>query len=279
MIFLTYIWASDPHGTGTKWIELIEKAKAKYPNSQLVLGGDYIDGRKNSRDTLDYVIHEYLKGAVVLPGNHEDLMVDWVENTGIYDLDLWLYNGGKTTVRSLLGRSFSNTTKAKELLKQNKEYQFIKELISKGKDMYETENIIFTHAGISDTTTNFHAKLWLREEYIYQDKMYLSKKDNTTPFYNAWKHNLTGKSIVTGHTPTCMIVGSYDTFGTFVKNIPSITRLEMHPKSYNCPVLTVQYPEEAPKYFTDNGCHAGLPNHFGNICVFNDKGKLVEVFS
>lgn len=279
MIFLTYIWASDPHGTGTKWIELIEKAKEKYPNSQLVLGGDYIDGRKNSRDTLDYVIHEYLKGAVVLPGNHEDLLVDWVENTAIYDFDLWLYNGGKTTVRSLLGRSFSNYDKAKELLKQSEEYQFVKELISKGKDTYETENIIFTHAGVSDTTTNFHTKLWLREEYIYQDKMYLSKKDNKTPFCNAWKHNLTGKSIVTGHTPTCMIVGSYDTFGTFVKDIPYITRLETHPKSYNCPVLTVQYPEEAPKYFTDNGCHAGLPNHFGNICVFNDKGKLVEVFS
>lgn len=276
---MTYIWASDPHGTGAKWIELIEKAKEKYPNSQLVLGGDYIDGRKNSRDTLDYVIHEYLKGAVVLPGNHEDLMVDWVENAGIYDFDLWLYNGGKTTIRSLLGRSFSNYDKAKELLKQSEEYQFVKELISKGKDTYETENIIFTHAGVSDTTTNFHTKLWLREEYIYQDKMYLSKQDNTTPFYNAWKHNLTGKSIVTGHTPTCMIVGSYDTFGTFVKDIPYITRLDIHPKSYACPVLTVQYPEEAPKYFTDNGCHAGLPNHFGNICVFNDEGKLVEVFS
>lgn len=276
---MTYIWASDPHGTGTKWIELIEKAKEKYPNSQLVLGGDYIDGRKNSRDTLDYVIHEYLKGAVVLPGNHEDLLVDWVENTAIYDFDLWLYNGGKTTVRSLLGRSFSNYDKAKELLKQSEEYQFVKELISKGKDTYETENIIFTHAGVSDTTTNFHTKLWLREEYIYQDKMYLSKQDNKTPFCNAWKHNLTGKSIVTGHTPTCMIVGSYDTFGTFVKDIPYITRLDIHPKSYACPVLTVQYPEEAPKYFTDNGCHAGLPNHFGNICVFNDEGKLIEVFS
>lgn len=276
---MTYIWASDPHGTGTKWIELIEKAKEKYPNSQLVLGGDYIDGRKNSRDTLDYVIHEYLKGAVVLPGNHEDLLVDWVENTAIYDFDLWLYNGGNITVRSLLGRCFSNYDKAKELLKQSEEYQFVKELISKGKDTYETENIIFTHAGVSDTTTNFHTKLWLREEYIYQDKMYLSKQDNKTPFCNAWKHNLTGKSIVTGHTPTCMIVGSYDTFGTFVKDIPYITRLDIHPKSYACPVLTVQYPEEAPKYFTDNGCHAGSPNHFGNICVFNDEGKLVEVFS
>ena len=210
MIFLTYIWASDPHGTGVKWIELIEKAKEKYPNSQLVLGGDYIDGRKNSRDTLDYVIHEYLKGAVVLPGNHEDLMVDWVENTAIYDLDLWLYNGGKTTIRSLLGRSFSNATKAKELLKQNKEYQFVKELILKGKDTYETENIIFTHAGISDTTTNFHARLWLREEYIFElptikiagiasrDYITCTLKNDTRsePSYNDWKYRHYAKYII-----------------------------------------------------------------------------------
>ena len=48
-----YIWASDPHGTGQAWIELVEQAQTKYPNSQTVFGGDYIDGNSQSAETVD----------------------------------------------------------------------------------------------------------------------------------------------------------------------------------------------------------------------------------
>lgn len=44
-----YIWASDPHGTGQAWIELVHQAQTKYPDNQTVFGGDYIDGNPNPR--------------------------------------------------------------------------------------------------------------------------------------------------------------------------------------------------------------------------------------
>ena len=44
-----YIWASDPHGTGQPWIDLVKQAQAKYPDSETIFGGDYIDGNKHRR--------------------------------------------------------------------------------------------------------------------------------------------------------------------------------------------------------------------------------------
>lgn len=70
-----YIFSSDIHGTGTKWISLIERAKNKYPETQVVYGGDYIDGRKESKETLDYIMND--KNAIVLRGNHEQMMLDF----------------------------------------------------------------------------------------------------------------------------------------------------------------------------------------------------------
>lgn len=68
------IFASDPHGTGQPWINLIEQAKQKYPDAQIVFGGDYIDGRSFSKETLEYVMcsvkHDH---AIALLGNHEQV--------------------------------------------------------------------------------------------------------------------------------------------------------------------------------------------------------------
>ena len=31
-----YIWASDPHGTGQPWIDLVKQAQEKYPDSETI---------------------------------------------------------------------------------------------------------------------------------------------------------------------------------------------------------------------------------------------------
>lgn len=50
-----------------------------------------------------------------------------------------------------------------------------------------------------------------------------------------------------------------------------------NPNKGDCPVKVIQYPNEAPRYFTDNGCHKNANQH-GNICVFNDYGQLIQAF-
>lgn len=106
MVARFYVWASDPHGTGQPWINLVKQAQQKYPNSQTIFGGDYIDGNAHSLETIAFVYDQVEHhDAIALRGNHEQLMHDFVE----YNNDLWFYNGAKTTIKSLFGRGFQRT--------------------------------------------------------------------------------------------------------------------------------------------------------------------------
>ena len=259
-----FIFASDAHGTGKVWIEKIKKTQKLYPNSHLVLGGDYIDGRKYSKETLNFVYEEYCKGSTVLRGNHEEMLCDFA----VYNDSLWTINGYRTTIKSLFNRGYSKSISRLLLNKYKLEYKdnkiklidFIKEI----KPMAIFDNIIFVHAGIKPyltvhpENTNEQFALWAREEYFW--------KENSTIF----THNKTNKSIVSGHTPTIFIYGQYE------NNIKDEIPQESND---NCPVKVIQCPNEKPKIFTDNGCHGSLPSHTGNIVVLNDLGNLVNVIS
>ena len=56
----------------------------QYPNAQIVLSDDYIDGNRADRTVLNYLWH--LKkdlGAILLRGNHEQmpLLISWIKMT------------------------------------------------------------------------------------------------------------------------------------------------------------------------------------------------------
>ena len=97
---MTTIFASDFHGTGDAYINKIEKMRAKYPAAQIVFGGDYIDGRKYSKQVLNYIRQMQINHhAVVLKGNHEDLMLEFVRSGNRWDYDAWRENGGNRKYR------------------------------------------------------------------------------------------------------------------------------------------------------------------------------------
>lgn len=283
-----YIWTSDPHGTGQPWIKLVRQAQLKYPDSQTIFGGDYIDGNANSLETVAFV-YDQVKNhhAIALRGNHEQLMHDFVA----YGNDLWFYNGAKTTIKSLFGRGFSKKV-ACQKLQETEYYDFLVNLPT----ILVQSHFIFVHAGVPcDEWANGHSKwqnnevynkylpfmvdmnpityfwLWSRNEYFY------GKNDDYI-----FAHNYTGHTIVSGHTPTSLIFGEYDSnqpgfvptynWNLGPDNDPLISQRP-------CPVRKIQYEGEPARYLTDDGCH-GCPTHHGNICVFNSmNGKLVEVFN
>lgn len=251
------IFASDPHGTGQPWINLIEQARQKYPTAQIVFGGDYIDGRSFSKETLEYVMrsvkHDH---AIALLGNHEQMMIDFIEQGD----SLWYANGAKTTVKSLLKRGYSKT-RTRQLLTQSPYYRFIKELSLE----YQCGRVEFVHAGINPdgSQTDKNYMLWAREEYWYGE--------NRKPIF---AHNMTDKVIVSGHTPTCLISGKFD--GPHV-DYPNGIMADT--KTWHCPIVSVQYENEPARIFTDNGCHGDLPDHNGNILVINEFGSIVDAFN
>ena len=145
-----YIFISDIHGNKNT-IDLIKTARNTYPDFTLVGGGDYIDGRKDAKAVLDYLMNQ--DNAVILRGNHEQMLIDFTEcrdepindNIG-YMEPLWFANGGKTTLHSLFHYKFSTSTYkfAQQMLKNSEYYQFLKQI----PIMYDTPNIIFVHAGV-----------------------------------------------------------------------------------------------------------------------------------
>ena len=262
-----YIFASDPHGTGQPWIDKVENALKLYPTAQIVFGGDYIDGRKYSRETVNYVRSKQSEGHIALMGNHEQLMLDAVNKRTPEAIALWAMNGNKSTVRSFCGQSWSKPKRVSMFASYAAEFV---DWASKLPDVYETDNIVFVHAGIDwnpalignpvNLTTHFN-KLWMRDEYLYG-------RDKDDIRQQKFAHNRLGKTIVSGHTPTTYIEGWFDDGSQrFINGIPM-----------SCPVVVVQYAGERPRYFTDGGCHSSIPENTGNVLVLDDAGNEIEIF-
>ena len=135
-----YIFASDPHGTGKPWIDKVQKALNYYPTAQIVFGGDYIDGRKYSKETVDYIMKMCEDGHIALLGNHEDIMLDTVINNHIFD-SIWKLNGYKSTIKSFCGRDWAYPKNI------GKFYHYAIYFVNWARELpiqFETENIILS---------------------------------------------------------------------------------------------------------------------------------------
>lgn len=261
-----YIFISDIHGNH-ETLDLIEQAKNDFPNAQLVTGGDYIDGRDSVKEVLDFLIEQKSEGAIVLLGNHEQMMLNYANEREHQD-GIWFYNGGQDTLKQLLGAVASP-----EELRMSKYYRFLKAC----PIMYETQNIVFVHGGVRpDEKYNDPAsynnvvqgfkidydfyRIWARERFWYYDT--LDKKI---------AHNKTNKTIVVGHTPTCALEGVYDDGRLMNRLAPD-----------HCVVRKMQYPGEPARIFTDGGSHSDpliYPHNDGNVVVLNGNGDIVKVYN
>lgn len=261
-----YIFISDIHGNH-ETLDLIEQAKKDYPYAQLVTGGDYIDGRGSVKEVLDYLIEQKSEGAVVLLGNHEQMMLNYANEREHQD-GIWFFNSGRDTLRQLFGG-----VATPEELRMSKYYRFLMGC----PIMYDTPNIIFVHGGVRpdekyDDPVTYNSvdhgfkidydfyRIWARERFWYSDT--LNKKI---------AHNKTKKTIVVGHTPTCGLEGVFDD-----------GRLMNCLSPDHCIVRKMQYPGEPARIFTDGGSHSDpliYPHNDGNVVVLNGKGDIVKVYN
>ncbi|MBW8009191.1 metallophosphoesterase family protein [Lactobacillus helveticus] len=261
-----YIFISDIHGN-LETIDLIEQAKKDYPLAQLVTGGDYIDGREHVKEVLDYLMDQKNQGAIVLLGNHEQMMLNFADGIE-HQNGIWFYNGGGKTLTNIFGRTF-----LPEKVRESKYYCFLKSCPT----MYDTPQIILVHAGVrpdekyNDPATynkevyglkfdyDFY-RIWAREEYWYSNQV-----DEIIA------HNRTGKTIVTGHTPTAALEGKYND-GRKMKQL----------LRDDCIVRKMQYPGEPARIFTDGGSHSDpliYPHNDGNVVVLDGDGKIVRIYN
>lgn len=261
---MTTIFASDMHGTGDAFINKINKMHQKYPYAEVVFGGDYIDGRKDSKQVLNYVRYMQDKyNAKVLIGNHEDMLLDFIR---CYDLN-WIRNGGKTTVKSLFGRGYSKLILKRKLIdyKLYDGTSLIDWLMSL-KHQYYNNDAVFVHAyldlsynSIKDSikNTKYCDKIWRRDLSDCPDR----------------NNNHLNKAVVFGHTPTCY----FNYYGLNSNDKLEIlkSKINDYQGQYSCPIYYYKKHNFSPIIACDGGCHGQLENNTGNVLVIN-KNKVID---
>lgn len=160
--------------------------------NSVVYLGDYVDRGFESKEVLDVLVNSPLEGfkAIYLKGNHEDLLLNFLEDFSIGTL--WFSLGGDATVYSYgvsspLGvKQDKHFKKIQESLRETlpEEHQrFLLDL----KLYHEVGDYLFVHAGIMPGRAMSKQlqehMMWIRDDFLKH------KKDH-------------GKVIVHGHTVT-----------------------------------------------------------------------------
>lgn len=169
----------DIHGCLSKLERLISKTDIDNKEDTLVFIGDYIDRGADSKGVVDFVLDlkRKMRTVICLKGNHEQMFLDYVclnKNE-----DLYLSNGGETTIASY---GYRNIRGDRKLNVPDSHMEFFNSLLS----CYETDDYIFVHAGLRKNVLLKDQKiqdmLWIRHDFI------MSSYDF-------------GKTVVFGHTP------------------------------------------------------------------------------
>lgn len=167
----------DIHGCLRTLNALLEQL-IDYDDYTFVFIGDYIDRGNDSKGVIDRLLEfEQHHPCVFIRGNHEQMLLDAIEKD---ELDLWLMNGGKSTIASYGGshNDFNIPEHHIEFYKNTKIY-------------YDTEEYFFVHAGLSPYKT---IAACLEDENEVDN--FLWERDHLNAFETPWE-----KKIVFGHTP------------------------------------------------------------------------------
>lgn len=262
---MTTIFASDPHGTGNAWIKKVNLMFAKHPESQLVFGGDYIDGRKDSKQVLNYVQQmRHQHNAVLLKGNHEDLMQHFLRSKG-KDQCGWFTNGAKTTIKSLLGRGYSKQ-QSYQHLKQYRLYDgtSLALWLAMLPTVYVNQDGCFVHAYLDTYWKSIQEAI---QETSETERLWRRDLVET----NRCIVNQTGKAIIIGHTPTCYFEDCNTKDIKITKYQSSINCKQR----YVCPIIESQRTGCQPIIACDGGCHSTEKFNTGNVAVI-DNGKIID---
>ena len=202
----TYV-IGDIHGGYLALRALIEKLNL-LPSDRLIFLGDYVDGWSEPVETVDFLMdlgERY--ETVFIKGNHDALVLDWLENGTAHDL--WLHHGGSATVRA-----YNQITQAKREL----HLEFYRSLKNYHLD---PQKRLFIHAGFTNqkgVTYEYFEKLFYWDRTLWETAISLDPNISIdSPLYP--KRFLCYSEIFIGHTPLNRIGESVPTKRANVWNI------------------------------------------------------------
>lgn len=215
---MKYFTVADIHGHYDKFkIELERKGfDVENPAHKLVICGDLMDRGRQPEKLQNYIMELLVRDKVILvKGNHEDLVLEMIENFTDYayriDYTHHAQNGTFKTMLDLIhmgkANAINNPGRFKALARQT---DYIKRIIPRMVDYFETENYVFVHGWIPCITEKHIPTNELqRKTYKYNREWRNATKSDwvLARWFNGmdcamkWKVLEPNKTIICGHKP------------------------------------------------------------------------------
>jgi serine/threonine protein phosphatase 1 len=140
----------DIHGCLKPLQELLSRLPLE-PSDELVFLGDYIDRGPEPKGVVDYLLAQRRENWVFLRGNHEQMLLDWLDDSRAVPADVWLQNGGFQTLQAYKSRVTRDEAKDPENAKALHEILPAPhaEFFRKTRLSYDTSEAYFCHAGVN----------------------------------------------------------------------------------------------------------------------------------
>jgi len=189
-----YYAVGDIHGEAALLHELLgyieEDALRLGVTPTIVLLGDLIDRGPDSRAVVAYAMMlQQSAGAIVIKGNHEQLMLHAYDRDETIGLYWWATNGGDETIASYEAANgkFDHWKQAVD----RDHIAWLRSLPSIWRD--EVRSLAFVHGGIDPAAfpnCDEQIRLWTRSEKFFDPRRWPKRPE------------LEGLLVVHGHTPT-----------------------------------------------------------------------------
>lgn len=257
---MRYYVISDIHGFYKETIEAL-KEKGYFSDTEphkLIICGDLLDRGKETNEIVDFVLERMKKDEIILiRGNHEDLLLDLVDKIHDYlPFPEFTHHGTNGTFKTALALSKMSKTDVEinpELFtKRALASPFIRKIIPKMVDYFETDNYIFVHGWIPCVETRYRG-----EEKTYKRQKNWRKATKREWEKARWYNGMAahacgayeeGKTIVCGHFHTAwghsVIDGKGSTSGSkaiytpyYKDGIIAIDGCTAYTKKVNCIII------------------------------------------
>jgi serine/threonine protein phosphatase 1 len=221
----------DIHGRRSQLAALLEAMPRDAASDTLVFLGDLIDRGPDAPGVVAYVMalqHENPERVIVLRGNHEQMMLDFINE----DSRLWLspVTGGEQTFQQYTSSSLRLETEedfenARKRIEENVPAEHL-EFFKQMPIYHEDDYALYVHAGLEQgkhpRETDTHLLLWTRD----------------ADFYKKYR----GKPCVFGHTPTAFLplLGRLGRHGIYISH--SAIGIDTG-YNYNSPLTCLSLPD------------------------------------
>ena len=168
----------DIHGCAEELNDLITKLPLD-DDSTIVFLGDYVDRGPNSKGVIEKIIElQNQYNVVTLQGNHESMMLGFLEDPSSPLAGLFILNGGSATLASYLNKNDTYDIPKEHI-------DFLESL----KLYHETDTHFFVHAGVPNIKLSELNHEEYRNQLLWVRGSFLNSSFQ-------WE-----KTIVHGHTP------------------------------------------------------------------------------